>query len=196
LTNETVDYIINELVGSIFLIFIPHQNIKGMNAWYEDSHLNMKQLLDYNLKFRKSKKVPELNSGDIIKIHRKIKEGNKERVQVFEGIVVAIKGRQSSSPMATVRRVAHGTGVEVTIPLYSPAIEKIELVKKAKTRKAKLYYLREKGFKLSKLKMKELGKFIVEEEDKQVETEKQPAKEEKPTTLDESKEAQESLEKK
>jgi large subunit ribosomal protein L19 len=123
----------------------------------------MKQLLDYNLKVRKSIKIPELKSGDIVKIHRKIKEGNKERVQIFEGIIISVKGKQSSSPMATVRRVAHGTGVEVTIPLYSPTIEKIEKVKRARTRKAKLYYLRKKGFKLSKLKMKELDQFVVEE---------------------------------
>jgi large subunit ribosomal protein L19 len=159
----------------------------------------MKQLLDYNLRVRKSRKIPELKSGDIVKIHRKIKEGNKERIQVFEGIVIAIKGKQSSSPMATVRRVAHGTGVEVTIPLYSPAIEKIEKIKRAKTRKAKLYYLREKGFKLSRLKMKELDQFVVEKESVPEVAEKQDVKEEK-TSADaeniKANKAQENLENK
>ena len=65
--------------------------------------------------------------------------------------------------MATVRRVSFGTGVEITIPLYSPAISKIEIVKQARVRRAKLYYLREKGIRISKLKTKELAKFVVEE---------------------------------
>lgn len=124
----------------------------------------MEKIYQYNQKVRQSKKYPDLKSGDIVKIHRKIKEGDKERVQIFEGIIVSIKGKQSSSPMIAVRRVSFGTGVEITIPLYSPAISKIEVVKRARVRRSKLYYLREKGFRLSKLKMKELGQFIAEEE--------------------------------
>lgn len=138
----------------------------------------MKKVQDYNLKTRSSKKMPKLKSGDIIKIHRKIREGGKERIQVFEGIVIAIKGKQSSSPMITVRRVAHGTGVEITVPLYSPTIEKIESVKRAGTRKSKLYYLRGKGFKLSRLKMKELGQFVVEEDKEEIAEDKDIVKEE------------------
>ena len=125
----------------------------------------MEKIYQYNQKVRQSKKYPDLKSGDIVKIHRKIKEGDKERVQIFEGIIVSIKGKQSSSPMITVRRVSFGTGVEITVPLYSPAISKIEVVKSAKVRRSKLYYLREKGFRLSKLKMKELGQFITEEKE-------------------------------
>ena len=124
----------------------------------------MEKIYQFNQKVRQSKKYPALKSGDIVKIHRKIKEGDKERIQIFEGIIVSVKGKQSSSPMITVRRVSFGTGVEITIPLYSPAISKIEVVKSAKVRRSKLYYLREKGFRLSKLKMKELGQFIAEEE--------------------------------
>ncbi len=120
----------------------------------------MEKIYQFNQKVRQSKKYPALKSGDIVKIHRKIKEGDKERVQIFEGIIVSIKGKQSSSPMVTVRRVSFGTGVEITVPLYSPAISKIEVVKSAKVRRSKLYYLREKGFRLSKLKMKELGQFV------------------------------------
>lgn len=119
----------------------------------------MKHVTEYNQKVRTSRKMPELRSGDIVKIHRKIKEGAKERVQVFEGIVIAIKAKQSSSPLLTVRRVSHGIGVEIIIPVFSPAIEKIEAVKRAKTRQAKLYYLRKKDFKLSKLKMKNLEQY-------------------------------------
>jgi large subunit ribosomal protein L19 len=108
--------------------------------------------------------MPELRSGDIVKVHRKIKEGAKERVQIFEGIVIAIKGRQSSSPMLTVRRVSFGIGVEITFPLYSPGIVKIEALKRAKVRRSKLYYLKQKGLRISKLKTKELASFIAEEE--------------------------------
>lgn len=144
----------------------------------------MEKIYQYNRKVRQSKKYPDLKSGDIVKIHRKIKEGDKERIQIFEGIIVSIKGKQSSSPMVTVRRVSFGTGVEITVPLYSPAISKIEVVKRAKVRRSKLYYLREKGFRLSKLKMKELGQFVAKEGESEVEekkkdeakTEEQPKK--------------------
>lgn len=129
----------------------------------------MRKLQEYNRKVRKASNAPSLRSGDIVKIHRRIKEGSKERIQVFEGIVIAIKGRQSSSPMITVRRMSFGIGVEITIPMFSPAISKIETVKRAKTRQAKLYYLREKDFRLSKLKMKELDQFVSNEEKPAVE---------------------------
>ncbi len=150
----------------------------------------MKKLQDYNQKIRSSKKVLELRAGDIVKIHRKIKEGDKERTQVFEGIVISVKGKQSSSPMVTVRKVSFGVGVEITIPVLSPAVEKIEVVKRAKTRQAKLYYLRRKNFKLSKLKMKELEKFVSEEEKIEV------APEEKIEKPDESEEKSEKSEQK
>jgi len=123
----------------------------------------MEKVQKFNAKVRTALKRPDLKAGDIVKIHRKIKEGEKERIQVFEGIVIAIKGKQSSSPTATVRRVSFGTGVEITVPLHSPAISKIEIVKQAKVRQAKLYYLRNKGIRISKLKTKELAKFVVEE---------------------------------
>lgn len=140
----------------------------------------MEKIYQYNQKVRQSKKYPDLKSGDIVKIHRKIKEGDKERVQIFEGIIVSIKGKQSSSPMIAVRRVSFGTGVEITIPLYSPAISKIEVVKRARVRRSKLYYLREKGFRLSKLKMKELGQFIAEEEPEEEKKEFEAKAEEQP----------------
>jgi large subunit ribosomal protein L19 len=124
----------------------------------------MKKVMEYNQKVRASRKMPELRSGNIVKVHRKVKEGGKERTQVFEGIIISIKGKQSSSPMITVRKVSFGVGVEITVPVFSPLVEKIEVVKKAKTRQAKLYYLRRKDFKLSKLKMKELDQFVAEEE--------------------------------
>lgn len=134
----------------------------------------MEKVQKFNSSIRASIKRPDIKAGDIVKIHRKIKEGEKERIQIFEGIVIGIKGRQSSSPMATIRRVSFGTGVEITIPLFSPAIAKIEIVKQAKVRRAKLYYLREKGIRISKLKTKDLDKFVAEEEPVEI-----PAKGEK-----------------
>lgn len=124
----------------------------------------MTKLNKFNQEIRSSMKRPEIKAGDIIKVHRKIKEGGKERIQVFEGIVVAIKGKQSSSPMLTVRKVSFGVGVEITVPVCSPAVSKIEIVKRTKVRRAKIYYIRRKDFKISKLKTKELGKFVAREE--------------------------------
>lgn len=123
----------------------------------------MVKLQKFNQKARASVKRPEVKAGDIVKIHRKITEGNKERVQVFEGIVIAVKGKQSSSPMLTVRRVSFGTGVEITVPVLSPAISKIEVLKHAEVRRSKLYYLRNADQKISKLKTKELAQFVAEE---------------------------------
>jgi len=143
----------------------------------------MEKVQQFNAKIRASQKRPDLKAGDIVKIHRRIKEGEKERIQVFEGVVVAVKGRQSSSPMATIRRVSFGTGVEIIIPLYSPAIPKIEIIKQAKVRRAKLYYLRRKGVRISKHKTKELEKFVVEEE-KEPEIEKGEGPKEKPENIE------------
>src|SRR3990172_10276861 len=105
----------------------------------------MQKVQKFNEKVRASAKYAEIRAGDVVKIHRKIIESGKERIQVFEGIVISVKGRQSSSPMATVRRVSFGIGVEITIPLFLPTISKIEVVKSAKVRRAKIYYLRDKN---------------------------------------------------
>ena len=135
----------------------------------------MQKVQKFNEKVRASAKYAEIRAGDVVKIHRKIIESGKERIQVFEGIVISVKGRQSSSLMATVRRVSFGIGVEITIPLFSPTISKIEVVKSAKVRRAKLYYLRDKGIRISKLKTKELEKFVAkEEEEPKVEDENPP----------------------
>lgn len=122
-----------------------------------------KKIIEFNSSQR-NKKVPELRAGDVVKIHRKIKEGGKERIQVFEGIIIAIKGKQSSSPMMTVRKVSSGVGVELILPIHSPQIEKIELVKRAKVRRAKLYYIRDKSTKSLRMKYKDLSGFVKEEE--------------------------------
>lgn len=136
-----------------------------------------KKIIDFNLKQR-DKKVPDLRSGDIVKVTRKIKDGSKEISQTFEGIVIAIKGKQSSSPMITVRKVSHGVGTELILPIYSPNISKLVLVKRAQVRRAKLYYIREKSAKSLKLKYKDLSEFAKIEEEK-IETNPEEIKEEK-----------------
>ncbi|MBB6063113.1 large subunit ribosomal protein L19 [Thermosipho japonicus] len=89
------------------------------------------------------KDVPEFRPGDTVKVYVRFKEGNKERTQAFEGIVISMRGSGISKTF-TVRRIgANGVGVERIFPLYAPIIEKIEVVRRGKVRRAKLYYLRE-----------------------------------------------------
>ena len=97
------------------------------------------------------KEVTEFNVGDTIKVHGKIKEGNRERIQVFEGTVLKIQGTGARKTF-TVRKSSNGVGVEKTWPLYSPNVEKIEVVRKGKVRRAKLNYLRERVGKSAKVK--------------------------------------------
>ncbi len=96
---------------------------------------------------------PVANVGDTVRVHVKIKEGSRERVQVFEGIVIA-KKHGGIDESITVRRISYGVGVEKVFPLHAPAVEKIELVRRGKVRRAKLYYLRGRVGKSAKLKEK------------------------------------------
>ncbi|OQA53441.1 MAG: 50S ribosomal protein L19 [candidate division WS2 bacterium ADurb.Bin280] len=93
--------------------------------------------------FQIKKNVPELNPGDRIRVHQKIKEGNKERVQVFEGLVIKTQHGRGINGTFTVRRISLGVGVEKTLPLHLPTIVKIEKIRSAKVRRAKLYYVRD-----------------------------------------------------
>ena len=93
----------------------------------------------------------ELNIGDTVKVYNRIKEGNKERVQVFEGTIIK-KQRGGSNETFTVRRIAYGTGVEKTFPVHSPRVEKVEVVRHGKVRRAKLYYLRDRIGKATRVK--------------------------------------------
>jgi large subunit ribosomal protein L19 len=94
--------------------------------------------------------LPNFAVGDTVKVHVKIKEGDKERIQVFEGVV--LKKREGAQPSFTVRKMSFGQGVERVFPLGSRIIEKIEIVRSAKVRRAKLYYLRELRGKAARLK--------------------------------------------
>lgn len=123
-----------------------------------------KKVIEFN-QSQRTKSMPDFQAGDVVKVHRKIKEADKERIQMFEGIIIAVKGKQSSSPMITVRKVSNGVGVELILPIFSPNIEKIEVTKKAKVRRAKLYYLRGLAAKKSRMKYKEVAAFITEEKE-------------------------------
>ena len=100
-------------------------------------------------------KVDDFNVGDTVKVYGKIKEGNRERIQVFEGTVLKIQGGGNRTTF-TVRKVSNGVGVEKTWPMHSPNVEKVEVVRRGKVRRAKLNYLRDRVGK--KAKVKELVK--------------------------------------
>ena len=113
-------------------------------------------------------KIPELNSGDTVRVHVRIKEGNKERIQVFEGIIIKKQGGGVNATF-TVRRISYGVGVEKTFLVHSPMIEKVEVVRVGKARRAKLYYLRDRVGKSAKTKEKigariETREIVVKEE--------------------------------
>ncbi len=97
--------------------------------------------------------VPELNIGSTVRVHVKIREGERERIQVFEGTIIAKKGSGVSSTF-TVRRVAYGVGVERVFPVHSPNVAKVEVVRNGKVRRSKLYYLRDRVGKSAKVKEK------------------------------------------
>jgi len=96
--------------------------------------------------------LPEIRSGYTVRVHQKIKEGDKERIQIFEGLVIARKHGRGINSTITVRKISQGVGIERIFPIHSPTIEKIEVVKKYKVRRAKLYYIRQKSAKEARLK--------------------------------------------
>ncbi len=97
--------------------------------------------------------LPEFNQGDTVQVHYRIKEGNRERVQVFEGTVLKKQGGSTRATF-TVRRISYGVGVERTFPLHSPKIEKIVVTRRGKVRRAKLNYLRDRVGKAARVKEK------------------------------------------
>jgi large subunit ribosomal protein L19 len=97
--------------------------------------------------------VPTVNVGDTIRVHNRIKEGARERIQLFEGTVIAKNGGGISETF-TVRRVSYGCGVEKTFPIHSPNVVKVDIIRSGKVRRAKLYYLRGRVGKASKVKEK------------------------------------------
>ena len=100
--------------------------------------------------------MPDFRAGDTVKVHIRIIEGNKERIQIFQGVVTRRK-RGTMSASFTVRKMSHGVGVEKTFPLHSPRLEKVEIVSHGKVRRAKLYYLRDLRGKAARIKDKDLN---------------------------------------
>lgn len=96
-------------------------------------------------------KIPELKVGNTVRVHVRIKEGNKERIQVFEGTIIKVQGGGVNKSF-TVRKISYGVGVEKTFLVHSPLVEKVELVRVGKARRAKLYYLRDRVGKAAKTK--------------------------------------------
>jgi len=108
------------------------------------------------------KSVPEIHPGDVVRVHQKIKEGKRERIQIFEGIVIAVHRKRSLDATFTVRRIVSGVGVERIFPLHSPNIVKIDFLKGSRVRRAKLYYLRGLSGKALKMKEKHIDKKVWE----------------------------------
>ncbi len=99
--------------------------------------------------------MPDFRPGDSIKVHIRIIEGNKERVQIFEGVVIR-RRRGNMGATFTVRKISHGVGVEKTFALHSPRLEKVEIISRGKVRRSRLYYLRERRGKAARIKEKGL----------------------------------------
>lgn len=101
-----------------------------------------------------SENIPKFNIGDTVRVHFRIVEGEKERVQVYEGVAISRNGSESPTATFTVRRVAFGEGVERVFPLHSPRIERVEVIREGRVRRAKLYYLRDRIGKSARVKAK------------------------------------------
>ena len=115
--------------------------------------MNVSSLVDV----KPNPNIPTLAPGDTVKVSAKIVEGERERIQVFQGVVIRVR-KGGVGANFTVRRVAYGVGVERTFPLYSPLVEKVEVVRHGKVRRAKLYYLRGLSGKASRIKEKRVDK--------------------------------------
>lgn len=119
----------------------------------------MNALLIQEVTKEQLKNIPEIRAGMLVRVHERVKEKDKERIQVFEGIVLARKHGKGINATFTVRKVVDGVGVEKTWPLHSPLIEKIEIIKTPKVRRAKLYFLRHLSPTQIRKKLKKLAEF-------------------------------------
>ncbi len=111
----------------------------------------MSTLIDELTKDYLKQDIPEFGPGDTVKVHVRVREGERERIQVFEGIVIKRRG-SGIHETYTVRRVSHGVGVERCFPLHSPLVQKIEVVRRGRVRRAKLYYLRDRVGRAARVK--------------------------------------------
>jgi large subunit ribosomal protein L19 len=110
-------------------------------------------VIEFSKAQRKSEAdIPKFNIGDTVRVHFRIVEGEKERIQVFEGVVIGRKGYEGPNAVFTVRRVSFGEGIERVFPLHSPRVEKVQVIREGSVRRAKLYYLRERAGKAARVK--------------------------------------------
>jgi large subunit ribosomal protein L19 len=121
----------------------------------KESVMLRKAISDIEAKYLRSD-VPEFRAGDTVRVHTKIREGDKERIQVFEGVVIRHRKGQARA-MFTVRKVSYGIGVERMFPVHSPRIDKIEVLGHGEVRRSRLYYLRERQGKAARLHQEEGG---------------------------------------
>jgi len=124
----------------------------------------MKNLLKFVNDPQKRKDLPKLQVGDFVQVYIKIKEGNRERVQMFDGTIIAMKNGKRISATITVRKIASGVGVEKVFMLHSPAIDRIKVVRHGKVRRAKLYYLRDRVGKAAKVTERIVAKSVESEQ--------------------------------
>ena len=115
-----------------------------------------KAIADIQAKYVR-KDLPEIRAGDTVRVHTKIKEGDKERIQIYEGVVIAYRKGQPGSSMFTVRKMSYGVGVERMFPVHSPRIDKIDVVSHGEVRRSRLYYLRGLQGKAARLHREEGG---------------------------------------
>ncbi|MFA6024746.1 MAG: 50S ribosomal protein L19 [Candidatus Gracilibacteria bacterium] len=120
-------------------------------------------LLDFVVSSSVKKNVPVLKPGATVKVYQKIKEGGKERVQMFQGLVIRVSAGASVDKTFTVRKMVQGVGVEKIFPFHTPTVEKIEVVKQGKVRRAKLYYMRDLQGKSTRLRETDLALAIMDE---------------------------------
>ena len=116
--------------------------------------MQRKAIADIEAKYFR-KDLPEMRSGDSVRVHTKIKEGDKERIQVYEGVVIAYRKGQPGTSMFTVRKVSYGVGVERMFPAHSPRIDKIEVLGHGEVRRSRLYFLRDLQGKAARLHQEE-----------------------------------------
>lgn len=136
-------------------------------------------------------KIPDLKVGNTVRVHVRIKEGNKERIQVFEGIIIKVQGAGVNKTF-TVRKISYGVGVEKTFLIHSPLVEKVEVVRVGKARRAKLFYLRDRVGKAAKTK--EIAGARIENKEIIVKGEEAPVAEEVEEVVEATTEAQETVE--
>ena len=145
--------IIIEVITGVPLGAVRVRILEPRTSWEGRRRITMNVIDSITQEYMKSD-IPSFGVGDTVKVHIKIKEGSRERIQIFEGFVLK-KQNGGIHETFTVRRIASGVGVEKTFPIHSPRIEKIEVVRRGDVRRAKLNYMRERTGKAAKIKTKE-----------------------------------------